>query len=162
VVLDSTAGLPVQTPLGEARESPRAILELARIERSGRETRRVREQLLHADDVLPVRRELRDDVRDTLVDRQLAFLDQQPGSRRGDRLRAREHAEQRVVGVGRPSPSTLDAAVTAQRGDSPVARDRDLNRRQQSVADLALCSVEQRIELARIDTHVFGRARNQA
>src|ERR1700680_5184087 len=106
--------------------------------------------MLNCNCLFAIAAELRDDVRGSLADLELAIPDQYPNRRRHDRLGAREYAVERVVGRRLLEAALARAAEALHRADFAIARDRDLARRQQALGDLAFGALEQLLDFRRI------------
>ena len=148
VVLEARARLPVEAPAREARAQRLAGGPVPGARGRLGEARRVGEELLDADRVLAVRRELGEHVGHALAEAELPLLEEQPRRRRGDRLAAREDHEQGLV---------RRAAEAAQRGELPVARHGELAVGQHTLAQLALGALEELLELRGVDAEGLGR-----
>ena len=137
VVLEARPGRPGEAPLPIPLEAPGRVFPVERPERGVGEPAGMQKELLHGDDVFPVRSELRDDVRHALAEVQVPVLDQQPPGRRGDRLGRREHAVERVV---------VRAPKGLEEAQAPFPRHGDLCRREQSLVDFLPDPLPERID----------------
>ena len=116
-----------------------------------RESRRVQQQLLHGDVLLPVRGELRDDLRHPLLQAQQAFLKEQPHRYRYYGLGTREDRVERLV-RGRPLGTALNGSTErAHASDSPAPRHGHLRAGHHTVVHLALRPGEDRLQPLAVD-----------
>ncbi len=142
VILEAGSGRPVEAPLAEAFEPPRAIVPVDRTKRRVRKAARMQEQLLHRDAVLPVGAEFGNDVRDRLPRIEIAVLHDQPAGGRCDGLGRREDAVQRIV---------VGVTERFEQPQAPFPGDRDLHGRQQPLVDFAAHALGEGREPLRVE-----------
>ena len=122
VELQPAARLPVEAPLRHRLEARLAVEHLRIAQRREREAGAVREHLLDRHDLLPVGRELGDDVADTLADVEHAVVDQLPHRRRDDGAPDRLQDVLAVVGRVAVGLERDESAVAARRRPARSAR----------------------------------------
>ena len=147
VVLEARPGFPVAPPRAEAPEPSRAVVPLRREEWRVGKSGRVQHHLFDGDDLFAVGPELGDVFGDALVDVDRALADEDPHRARDDGLRRREDHVARV-GRGR--------SERHRRGDTAVARERDLTRRHDAGVDIGLRPLDERGEGIGVDSEFGG------
>jgi hypothetical protein len=153
VVLGLRPGLPVEAPGGEARHPCRAVGALEGAHRGAGKSGRVREEMLEGHGRFPVRPELGDQVGDTRGRIHRTVPDRQPGGTRREGLGDGEHG---VPALGRGVAERLLQQQPA------FASQRQLARREPTLAQVATGTVQERVDGGRVqggiaDGHVARR-----